>query len=118
MSADNLTMNIYKRHRFAPAIIRYAVGLYHRFNLSHRDIEDLLAERGITVAVPCRLSLVGAGGRYPGSLHREASRLVWRIDWYTESASQESARNIPFSFSKLRNHPAMEWRMRVFLLSA
>ncbi len=41
---------LYKRHRFPPEIIQYAVWLYHRFNLSHRDIEDLLAERGITVS--------------------------------------------------------------------
>ena len=39
-----------KRHRLPPDIIRYAVWLYYRFNLSHRDIEDLLAERGITVS--------------------------------------------------------------------
>ena len=32
-----------------PDIIAYAVWLYYRFNLSHRDIEDLLAQRGITV---------------------------------------------------------------------
>ena len=38
-------MNTYKRHRFPPAIISYAVWLYFRFNLSHRDIEDLLAPR-------------------------------------------------------------------------
>lgn len=43
-------MNIYKRHRFPPQIIQYAVWLYHRFNLSHRDIEDLLHERGIEVS--------------------------------------------------------------------
>ena len=43
-------MNTYKRHRFPPDIISYAVWLYFRFNLSHRDIEDLLAERGITVS--------------------------------------------------------------------
>jgi putative transposase len=43
-------MNTYKRHRFPPDIISYAVWLCHRFNLSHRDIEDLLAERGITVS--------------------------------------------------------------------
>jgi putative transposase len=47
-------MNTYKRHRFQlgppPDIISYAVWLYYRFNLSHRDIEDLLAERGITVS--------------------------------------------------------------------
>ena len=43
-------MNTYKRHRFPPVIISYAVCLYYRFNLSHRDIEDLLAQRGITVS--------------------------------------------------------------------
>jgi putative transposase len=43
-------MNTYIRHRFPPDIISYAVWLYYRFNLSHRDIEDLLAERGITVS--------------------------------------------------------------------
>jgi putative transposase len=43
-------MNTYKRHRFPPDIISYAVWLYYRFNLSHWDIEDLLAERGITVS--------------------------------------------------------------------
>jgi len=42
-------MNTYKRHRFPPDIISYAVWLYYLFNLGHRDIEDLLAERGITV---------------------------------------------------------------------
>ena len=40
----------YKRHRFPAEIMPYAVWLYHRFNLSHRDIEDLLAERGIVVS--------------------------------------------------------------------
>ena len=43
-------MDTYKRHRFPPDIICYAVRLYYKFNLSHRDIEDLLAERGITVS--------------------------------------------------------------------
>lgn len=36
-------------HRFPPDIISYAVWLYYRFNLSHRDIEDLPAERGTIV---------------------------------------------------------------------
>ena len=43
-------MNTYKRYRFPPDIISYAVWLYYRFNLSHRDIEDLLAQRDITVS--------------------------------------------------------------------
>ena len=42
--------SLYKRYRFPAEIIQYAVWLYYRFNLSHRDIEDLLAERGITVS--------------------------------------------------------------------
>jgi putative transposase len=41
---------LYKRHRFPSEIIQYAVWLYYRFNLSHRDIEDMLAERGILVS--------------------------------------------------------------------
>ena len=41
---------MYRRHRFPLEIIQYAVWLYHRFNLSHRDVEDLPAERGITVS--------------------------------------------------------------------
>ena len=42
--------NIYKRHRFPPSIIQHAVWLYFRFNLSIRDVEDLLAERNISVS--------------------------------------------------------------------
>ena len=40
----------YKRHRFPPEFIQYVVWSYYRFNLSHRDIEDPLAERGIKVS--------------------------------------------------------------------
>ena len=46
----NTPPSTYKRHRFPAEIIQYTVWLYHRFNLSHRDIEDLLAERGIHVS--------------------------------------------------------------------
>jgi transposase-like protein len=40
----------FKRHRFPPEIIQHAVWLYARFTLSYRDVEDLLAERGIEVS--------------------------------------------------------------------
>src|SRR3954466_8261270 len=40
----------YARHQFPPEIIRHAVWLYLRFTLSYRDVEELLAERGISVA--------------------------------------------------------------------
>jgi len=39
----------YKRHRFPPAVIAHAVWLYFRFALSYRDVEELLAERGVIV---------------------------------------------------------------------
>ncbi len=40
----------YLRHRFPPEIISHAIWLYHRYCLSFRDVEDLLAERGIIVS--------------------------------------------------------------------
>jgi putative transposase len=64
-------MNTYKRHRFPPDIISYAVWLYFRFNLSHRDIEDLLAERGITVSREAiRLWCIMFGAIYTRCLKR------------------------------------------------
>ena len=64
-------MNIYKRHRFPPDIISYAVWLYFRFNLSHRDIEDLLAQRGIIVSYESiRLWCIKFGRNYARRLKR------------------------------------------------
>ena len=40
----------YSGYRFPPEIIHQAVWLYLRFTLSFRDVEDLLAERGIVVS--------------------------------------------------------------------
>ena len=40
----------YARHRFPPEVIQHAVWLYLRFTLSYRDVEDLLAERGLDVS--------------------------------------------------------------------
>ena len=40
----------YARHRFPSAIIQHAVWLYFRFALSYRDVEDMLADRGIDVS--------------------------------------------------------------------
>jgi transposase-like protein len=65
-------MNTYKRHRFPPEIISYAVWLYHRFNLSHGDIEDLLAERGIAVShESIRLWCIKFGPKYARRLKRK-----------------------------------------------
>src|SRR6202045_4511306 len=40
----------YRRHRFPPEIIQHAIWLYLRFTLSYRDVEDLLAERGLDIS--------------------------------------------------------------------
>src|SRR5262249_22727389 len=40
----------YRRHRFPPTIIQHAVWLYLRFTLSYRDVEELLAERGLDIS--------------------------------------------------------------------
>src|SRR5208337_1207570 len=40
----------YASYRFPPEIIQQAIWLYLRFTLSFRDVEDLLAERGVTVS--------------------------------------------------------------------
>ena len=70
-------------HRFPPEIITHAVWLYHRFCLSLRDVEDLLAERGITVSYEtirqwCRKF----GTEYARKLKRRGGRLgdTWHLD--------------------------------------
>ena len=65
-------MNTHKRHRFPSEMISYAVWLYYRVNLSHRDIEDLLAERGITVSREAiRLWCIKFGVIYSRRLQRK-----------------------------------------------
>jgi hypothetical protein len=41
----------YKRHRFPPEVIAHAVWLYYRFALSFRDIEEMLASRGVVLQI-------------------------------------------------------------------
>lgn len=63
---------MYQRHRFPPEIIQYAVWLYHRFSLSHRDIEDLLAERGTSVSYESiRLWCIKFGPKYARRLKKK-----------------------------------------------
>ncbi len=62
----------YKRYRFPAELIQYAVWLYYRFNLSYRDIEDLLTERGIDVSYEAiRLWCNRFGPKFATSLRRK-----------------------------------------------
>ena len=40
----------FKRYRFPPDVIRHTIWLYFRFTLSLRDVEEMLAQRGIEVS--------------------------------------------------------------------
>ncbi len=73
----------YHRHRFPPEIISHPVWLYHRFGISLRDVEDLLAERGIIVSHEAiRLWCGKFGLDYARKLRRWRSRLgdTWFLD--------------------------------------
>ncbi len=48
----------FKRYRFPPDIIRHSIWLYARFTLSFRDVEGMLAERGLDS--PTRPSVAGS----------------------------------------------------------
>src|SRR5947207_1611195 len=72
----------YYGHRFPPEIISYAVWVYHRFWLSFRDVEDLLAERGIIVSYETiRIWCQKFGPGYARSLKRRQGRLgdTWHL---------------------------------------
>ena len=69
--------SLYKRHRFPPEIIQHVVWLYHRFNLSSRDIEDLMAERGVGISYESiRLWCIKFGPKYAKRLRRWHRRVV------------------------------------------
>ena len=73
----------YHGYRFPPEIISHAVWLYHRFCLSFRDVEDLLAERGVTVSYEAIRQWGQTFGRdYARSLRRRRGRLgdTWYLD--------------------------------------
>src|SRR5262252_5791294 len=73
----------YQGHRFPPEIIGYAVWVYHRFCLSFRDVEDLLAERGIIVSYEAiRQWCWKFGADYVRGLKKKQGRLgdTWYLD--------------------------------------
>jgi putative transposase len=75
--------NRYHGYRFPPEIISHGVWLYHRFALSFRDVEDILAERGVTITYEtvrqwCRKF----GPEYARKLKCHQGRLgdIWHLD--------------------------------------
>jgi len=73
----------YKRHRFPPQIIAHAVWLYVRFNLSLREVEELMLERGVDVSYETiRRWTVKFGPLITHVLRRRQPRPgdVWHLD--------------------------------------
>jgi hypothetical protein len=73
----------YDGYRFPPEIIQQAIWLYLRFTLSLRDVEDLLAERGITVSYESiRRWVIYFGPMIASDLrkHRPKPHTSWHLD--------------------------------------
>ncbi len=73
----------YRGHRFPPVIISHSVWLYYRFSLSFREVEDLLAERGIIVSYEAIRQWCGKfGSEYARRLKKKGGRLgdFWYLD--------------------------------------
>jgi len=73
----------YRGYRFPPEIIAHAVWLYHRFCLSFRDVEELLAERGVTVSYEAvRQWCLRFGQAFAKRLRCRQGRLgdTWHLD--------------------------------------
>ena len=78
-----MTKISYAGYRFPPEIIQRAVWLYYRFTLSFRDVEDLLAERGIIVSYETIRRWVNHfGPRVAADLRRRRPKphTVWHLD--------------------------------------
>ncbi len=88
----------YRGYRFPPAIISHAVWVYHRFGLSFRDIEDLLAERGVSVTYEAiRQWCLTFGLDYARRLRRRRGRMG--DTWYLDEV-----------FVKIQRRPQYLWR--------
>ena len=75
--------SIYTRHRFHPDIIKRAVWMYFRFNLSFRDVEELMIERGVDVSYETIRRWVDKfGSTYAKRIRSRSERPspIWHLD--------------------------------------
>ena len=73
----------YHRHRFPAEIISHCVWLYFRFTLSFRDVEEMLAMRGVSLSYETvREWCLKFGQAYANGLHRRSPRPGdrWHLD--------------------------------------
>jgi putative transposase len=75
--------DLHKRHRFPAEIISHGVWLYYRFSLSYRDVEELMADRGVTLSHEAVRSWCRKFGQtYANQLRRRRPRPgdKWHLD--------------------------------------
>ena len=120
----------YRCHRFSPQIIQHAVWLYCRFTLSFRDVEDLLAERGLDISYETvRRWVLKFGHSYGRRLKRFRSRPDdrWHLDemfvtirgrrMYLWRAVDAEGEVLDFLIQSRRNKAAASKLMRKLLKS-
>jgi len=84
----------YKRHRFPPTVIQHAVWLYFRFTLSLRDVEEMMAHRGVEVSYETiRARTVKFGPKIAANLRRrkQPPSPRWHLDEIVSTIAGERA---------------------------
>ena len=97
----------YRGYRFPPEIISHAVWLYHRFRVSFRDVENMLAERGVTVSYEAiRLWCIKFGPEYARRLKRRQGRLgdAWHLDEVFVTIQGQATTSVACRRSRRRRH--------------
>src|ERR1700730_2417169 len=93
----------YRRHRFLSVVIQHAVWLYLRVTLSYRDVEDLLAERGLDLSYETvRSRLLKFGPVIARRLRRRRPRPSdrWHLDEMVCSDRRQA--DVPLACRRLR----------------
>jgi transposase-like protein len=120
----------FKRHRFPPDVIRYAVWLYLRVALSIRDVEELLAPRGIEASHEAVRCWVIKFGHRPGwrrennraeSSHLAIRRREWKQQKFKSQGSAQrflSARAAFYNAFNLQPHLVSRSTLRRFRTAA
>ncbi len=117
----------FDRHRFPPDVIRQAVWLYFRFTLSFRDIEEMLAQRGVDVSYETiRCWTLKFGQLFAQNLRQSRScSCHWNLDevfvkirgrqLYLWRAVDDEGEVLDVLVQRRRNRPAAERLLRKLL---
>ena len=90
----HLSVSLYKGYRFPSAIISHCIWLYFRFSLSFRDIEEIMAERGVIVTYETiRQWCLKFGQEYANELKKRRGKLgdKWHQDARLSQNQREAA---------------------------